>query len=140
MRLYLDTSYLVAIVVRDALTDRAYSYLASHNPDLIVSDFAATEFASAIARRVRMNELTRAEGRTAFSTFDSLSSSVIERVESAPADLKAAETFIRRLDLTLRAPDALNIAIAKRIGAILMTFDDKMRTCAQTLGVQVAQA
>jgi predicted nucleic acid-binding protein len=122
------------------LTDRAYSYLASHNPDLIVSDFAATEFASAIARRVRMNELTRAEGRTAFSTFDSLSSSVIERVESAPADLKAAETFIRRLDLTLRAPDALNIAIAKRIGAILMTFDDKMRTCAQTLGVQVAQA
>lgn len=52
--------------------------------------------------------------------------------------MKAAEAFVRRLDLTLRAPDALHIAMAQRNGAALVTFDEKMAACAKALGTLVA--
>jgi predicted nucleic acid-binding protein len=41
----------------------------------------------------------------------------------------------RRLDLPLRTPDALNIAIAQRVGADLVTFDDRMVASARALGI-----
>jgi hypothetical protein len=47
---------------------------------------------------------------------------------------------LRRLDLTLRTPDALNIAIAQRVGATLATFDAKMADAARALGTEVAAA
>ena len=42
---------------------------------------------------------------------------------------------MRRLDL--RTGDALNIAIAQRIGALLVTFDDEMAVNARLLGIAV---
>jgi predicted nucleic acid-binding protein len=140
VRLYLDTSVLVAILIKDPFTGRAYQYLNATTPGLIVSDFAAAELASAVARRVRMRELTIAAARKAFITFDGLAPRTVERIETSPADIKNAEAFLRRLDLPLRAPDALNIAIARRMGASLMTFDDKMAASAKMLGVEIAPA
>jgi predicted nucleic acid-binding protein len=40
----------------------------------------------------------------------------------------------------LLTADALNIAIAQRMDATLMTFDEKMAIAAKTLGVAVAAA
>lgn len=54
--------------------------------------------------------------------------------------MRAAEAFVRRLDLTLRAPDAINIAIATRLGLALMTFDSGMANCARALGADVLDA
>ncbi len=51
--------------------------------------------------------------------------------------MKAAEAFVRRLDLALRTPDALHIAMAQRVDATLVTFDEKMATCAKALGTPV---
>jgi uncharacterized protein len=51
--------------------------------------------------------------------------------------LKAADAFLRRLDLPLRTPDALNVAIARRIRAELATFDTGMAKSARALGCQV---
>jgi hypothetical protein len=62
-----------------------------------------------------------------------------QAVETAPSDIATAG-FIRRLDLTLRAPDAINIAIAWRVGVALATFDAGMASCGATLGVTVAAA
>jgi predicted nucleic acid-binding protein len=138
VKLYLDTSVLVALLIKDPFTERAYRYLNAETSELSVSDYAAAEIASAVARRVRMRELTHDAARTAFVTFDGLSPRTVERVETSPADIKSAEAFLRRLDLPLRAPDALNIAIAWRIGATLMTFDERMALEARAIGVDVA--
>ncbi len=54
--------------------------------------------------------------------------------------MASASEFFRRLDLILRTPDAINIAIAQRLGATLFTFDKKMATNAEILGVSIAQA
>jgi predicted nucleic acid-binding protein len=56
------------------------------------------------------------------------------------ADIRAAKVFLRRLDLTLRTADALNIAIAQRIRAALVTFDERMAANARVLGIHVVAA
>ena len=61
-----------------------------------------------------------------------------ERVAFTSEDLRAADTILRRFDLPLRAPDAIHLSIASRIGATLATFDSQMAACAVALGVAVA--
>jgi predicted nucleic acid-binding protein len=106
----------------------------------MVSDFASAEFASAIARRVRMERLTADEARLAFSTFDAWIARTARQVPMTSADVVAAASYLRRLDLSLRAPDAINIAIAQRLGAELFTFDKQMITSARVLGTTVVEA
>jgi predicted nucleic acid-binding protein len=86
-----------------------------------------------------MRTLTQPAARIVFMQFDTWLQGT-ERAETIHADVATAERALRRLDMNLRAPDALNIAIAQRIGATLMTFDDKMAACAKALGVPVAAA
>jgi len=134
---YLDASVLVALMTNDALSDRADTLLRSRRPELLISDFAAAEFASALARSVRTRTLPADEARIAFSTFDAWSARVAQRIATTSADVRAAEAFLRRLDLTLRTPDALNIAIAQRASAVLATFDAAMANCARALQTEV---
>ncbi|WP_375456474.1 type II toxin-antitoxin system VapC family toxin [uncultured Methylobacterium sp.] len=140
MKVYLDTSVLVALLTDDPLTERADAFFRSRAPIAVVSDFAAAEFASALGRRVRMNEIDAEQARAAFSTLDHWLLRVAHRVELNPSDVADAATFLRRLDLTLRTPDALNIALCRRASAVLATFDDKMAAAAQALGLEIVTA
>ncbi len=140
MRLYLDASVVVALVTKDIFTVRAESYLRACSPVLIVSDFAAAEFASVIARRVRLREITEPIARMAFAALDVWMARATERVDTTTLDVAAAEAALRRLDLPLRTADALNIAIAGRINATLRTFDEKMAASAKAVGLDVAPA
>ncbi len=140
MRVYLDASVLVALLTDDPLTARTNSFLLAQAPVLVLSDFAAAEFASAVARRVRTGDITIEDARIAFSTLDTWATRSTERIETTTADVRGAEAFLRRLDLNLRTPDALNIAIAQRAGAALATFDARMASAAHALGAEVAMA
>jgi predicted nucleic acid-binding protein len=134
--LYLDASVLVALFTVDTFSARASGYFEPNKTLLLVSDFA-----SALSRRVRTKELSREEAHRAFSNFDQFTErQAAHRIETSSGDMKAAEGFLRTLTLPLRAPDALNIAIAQRIGASLLTFDVKMAACARALGVDVPSA
>jgi uncharacterized protein len=134
---YADASLLVALIVPDALGERAVRFLDS-DPTLLISDFAAAEFASAVALRVRTAALTRAEAQVAFSTFDAWSSRFGDRLAVAASDVTRSELLLRRLDLNLRAPDAINLCIAQRHDAALATFDIRMADAARALGLDVA--
>lgn len=67
---YLDTSFLVALLTAEPFSERADDFLERNPAPLIVSDFAAAEFASAIARRVRIRESSREDAIRDFSDFD----------------------------------------------------------------------
>jgi len=140
VQVYLDTSVIVSLFANDALNARALKFLNDEKPILFVSDFAAAEFAAAIARRVRTRELTDIGAREIFSRFDIWRLSATRTVLLAADDVRLAESFIRRLDMTLLAPDALHIAMAKRAGAALATFDTKMAASAKNLGLDLAGA
>jgi predicted nucleic acid-binding protein len=139
LKLYLDASVLVSLIVSDALSAHAETLTVRQEAGIFISDFAAVEVASAIARRVRMRTLTEQEARSALTSFDIFTAQMATRIEAVPADIKAAEAALRRLDLSLRTGDALNIAIADRLGATLATFDRKMAGAARALGVPVVE-
>jgi predicted nucleic acid-binding protein len=131
---------LVALLTADGLTARADAFLRANTPMLIVSDFAAAEFASAVARWVRTRDITVEEAQKGFLAFDSWTAQATLREEMAAADIRAAEAFLRRLDLGPRTADALNIAIAQRVRAALATFDQTMASSAGVLGIPVVAA
>jgi prevent-host-death family protein len=132
---YLDANILVALFTEDALTARADALLRNADDVLIVSDFVSIEFASAIARTVRIGQISAEAARGTFSDFEIWTERATQREQLMSADITTAITFIRRLDLAIRAPDAFNIAIAQRVGADLATFDHQMAAAARALGI-----
>ncbi len=137
MSVYLDASVLVPMFVADTFSERADAFLRGSGTEIVVSDLAAAEFASAINRQVRMHRLTVEEGRKALANFDMWTAQNAGGVEVVAADIALAGAFLRRLDLNLRTPDAIHIAMAQRLGAELATFDERMAECALALGTKV---
>lgn len=137
MRAYLDASVLIPLLTTDPFATRARAFVRAAKPEVILSDLARAEFCSAIARRVRTGELTKAQANQIFALLDIWAVRSTTQVGTIAADVRNAEASMRRLDTTLRAADAINIAIVQRSGAHLATFDVKMAASAQTLGVDV---
>jgi predicted nucleic acid-binding protein len=137
LTIYLDASVLVALFTDDHFSQRADSLSRKLDEPPIASDFAAAEFAAVLARHMRMGELTAGQVREILTDFDAFAKTDTIRAEMASEDVRAADAIIRRLDLPLRAPDAIHIAIAQRLGAELATFDEKMAACARALGASV---
>jgi uncharacterized protein len=140
LTVYADASALVALFSEDVFSSRVELFLTTQSITLVVSSFAAAEFASATARLVRMGKISRAEAQRSFSNFDAWIARATEREPIAASDIASAAAFLRRLDLSLRTPDAINIAIAQRVGGSLLTFDDNMARNARALGTDLVDA
>lgn len=139
MSIYPDVNVLVALFVVDPLNDQAEKTIRELRDDLIVSNLSIAEFSAVIARRVRMRDLSGAEARTVFSQFDAWCADYAQTMEMEAGDVTAATVWMRRLDLPLRTPDALHIAIVQRTGSRLLTFDRAMARVARSLGVAIAK-
>jgi uncharacterized protein len=138
--LYLDASAFVPLHVADALSGRARALISSWTRQVVVSDLTIAEFSSVIARRFRALELTKAEAAKCISNGETWVSRFANPVEMTGHDLKQAIIWIQSLDLPLRTPDALHLAIAMRLEARLMTFDRQMAQSAASLGIEVLLA
>jgi predicted nucleic acid-binding protein len=137
MKAYLDASVLIPLLTTDPFATRARAFLRTEKPEVILSDWARAEVCSAIARRARTGEVTKIEASRIFSLLDVWAVRSTRQIGTIDADVRNAEASVRRLDATLRAPDAIHIAIAQRVGAHLATFDVKMAASARTLGADV---
>ncbi len=137
MSTYFDTSFLVSLMVNDTMSDQARALIADASPEFLISDFARLEFASAISRRARTIPTEYTTAHSAFVTFDAWCARLTIPVETTHPDIIAAENVIRRLDTSLRAGDALHIAIAERLGATIATFDRTLAEAARSRGVSI---
>jgi predicted nucleic acid-binding protein len=134
---YLDASFMVPLQIQEAMTEVADRFALSAAAPLLVSDFGAGEVSAAITRLVRMGQLTEEKARIVFLAFDEWRQDVTERTDIEHTDLQHAELLVRRVDSGLRMPDALHIAMARRRGAVLVTFDQAMARAAGQLGVDI---
>jgi hypothetical protein len=132
---YLDTSVLVAMFTHDPLSARADRLFLEETPRPIVSDYAAAEFSSAIARLVRTKDLIAGEARAAFEVFDQWCTRTAHRVELRSADVAEANRLIRKLRYNLRAPDAIHLSVAQRLEVPIATFDAGLAAVANAVGV-----
>lgn len=137
MSTYLDVNVIIPLFVADAHNRRAEQALLNLNDDLFVSDLSVAEFSAVIARQVRTGDLHADEAGTAFETFDRWCAEYTRRIAIATVDLAAATALLRRFELSLRTPDALHLALVRRIGCKLLTFDNLLVRAARTIEVEL---
>lgn len=136
MRRYLDTSLLVAALVRETGTEAAKAFLSAARDDaLLVSRWALTEFSSALALKVRSGTLAEAERGEVLAMFRRFTVARLAAVEIEPPDFDSAARFCDEPGATVRAGDALHLAACKRMGARLVTFDAGMAAAAGRYGL-----
>lgn len=136
--IYLDASALVSLFMPDFHSHLIRDYFRNDLPVVGLSDFAAAEFSSAVARRVRTAELNPGQAGHLLNVSDAWIAARVERLDLEAADVRVASVFVRRFDLGLRTPDALHIAICQRLELSLFTFDRRMATAARELGIKFA--
>lgn len=137
MSIYLDASFLIPTLVEERHSPVVNAYLNAVEDELLVSEFAAAEVASALSRLARMRLLAEADAAARLADFESWRAAASSPVDVQPADARLAYAYVRRFDLMLRTPDALHIAIAARLDASIITFDRRMERAARELGIAV---
>ena len=106
--------------------------------DVIVSDLALTEMASALGRRTREQLLTREEAQRLYREASKLHASSLH-AELTPPIHRRAERLMLSLAIPLRALDALHLATALDAeAATVVTFDPRLRDAAISQGLFVA--
>lgn len=135
MSLYLDTSVLVPVHVRETTSDLVDQWLDRSGDTIVVSDLAAGEFASAISRLVRMDQATPELAAEILRDFDRWNDASTERVQNTPEDIRAAGRLVRVPHPKLAMPDAIHLATCRRTGHVLVTFDGDLTEIANRLGI-----
>jgi uncharacterized protein len=134
---YLDASALVKLLVPEPESDDLNRALAGLT-DVIVSDLALTEMASALGRRVREKRLTRDNARRLYREASKLHASA-HHAELRPPVHRRAERLMLSLATPLRTLDALHLATALDAeAATVVTFDPRLREAAGSQGLFVA--
>jgi uncharacterized protein len=109
LSVYLDANVLVSLFADDSFTERARNLAAASRSPLIVSDFAAAEFVSALGVRCRTGSNTIESAKAALVSFDEWRNRFAVATSVLATDIQAADAFLRRLDLNPRTPDAIHI-------------------------------
>jgi predicted nucleic acid-binding protein len=128
---------LVKLFVPEEESDALNQALAGLT-DVIVSDLALTEMASALGRRTREQRLTREEAQRLYREASKLHGSS-HRAELTPPIHRRAERLMLSLTIPLRTLDALHLATALDAeAATVVTFDPRLREAATLQGLFVA--
>jgi predicted nucleic acid-binding protein len=134
--IYLDASALVKLLVPEEESEALNRALAGLT-DVIVSDLALTEVASALGRRMREHRITREEAQRLYREASKLHASS-RQFETTPPVHRRAERLMLSLPIPLRALDALHLAGALNAeAATVVTFDPRLRAAATSQGLFV---
>ena len=133
---YVDTSVLVAALVRESHTPRAERWLTVGNRDeLAISEWTIAEFSSALSMKLRVGSIDIEVRGAALEALSVMTHESLVLFPVTGAHFRAAARYADQHALGLRAPDALHLAIAAAQGATLCTFDKRLAAAGRTLGL-----
>jgi predicted nucleic acid-binding protein len=130
---------MLPILIKEPASAAVDAFMSTVQQELWVGDFAAAEVASALSRLVRTGRLQATDGAARLSDFDVWRTAMTKPAEIHAVDVRLAGAYVRRFDLALRAPDALHLAVARRLDIPLVTLDRCLATAARELGVAVEE-
>ncbi len=129
MQLYLDTSALTKLVVSERETAALQTFLSHHHDDnKFVSALARTELIRSVVRRGMLDAIPHARR-------------LLSRIESVPLTSRLLDEAAMLPPPGLRSLDAVHLAAACAAPNLraLITYDARLASAAESLGIPVAQ-
>lgn len=134
---YLDTSVVVAYYYPEALSLQAQDVLRQQAMPAL-SFLTEVEFASAVAKKVRQNELSRVDGNRILAKFTShVDAGLYRMIPVKKHHWQLAQGWISLMTTPLRTLDALHLAIASSEDLQLITTDRQLAKAAELLDLDV---
>jgi uncharacterized protein len=136
--IYIDTSALVPLFIREPKSEAVLSWIESSGERLAISEWTLVEFASAAAIKVRTGQTAANLAKQATARVHAFAKkpwavAVPEREESRRTLALAGDDALK-----LRAGDALHLAIAASLSAQgILCLDEVMIESARSLGICV---
>lgn len=139
--LYFDISFLAPLILEETTSVRIEAFFTKLPVgELYVSHWTRVEFASLIAREVRMGGFEESDALLAIAQFDELVTESFQVVAPGVADYELAKETIQHFATKLRAGDALHLAIASNNGAkTLYTLDEGLLNAARLMKVHASR-
>jgi len=135
--IYLDTSVLGAIFFREPGSAEVLNRLMAASRDgLTASAWLLTEMASVGGIKERTGAIDSDSRRVAMAHFQRFVSARVRIVEVDPGDFRTAAMLLES-PYSLRAGDALHLALARRLKAHLGSLDRRQIMAAEGLGIAV---
>jgi predicted nucleic acid-binding protein len=133
--LYLDTCVLLALLTPEVHSPAASAFLEQAADTLAISPWSATELHSALALKVRTGALSATDADRVLEVFESSLAPGLLWLDLEADDFRNANACLRGWSTSLRAADALHLAIAAGRGATLCSLDAPFVQAAQQLGL-----
>jgi uncharacterized protein len=100
-----------------------------------ISEWVITEFSSALSLKLRIGSISVDQRAAALASFRRLADRSFRVASITGSMFRTAATFADQHGLTLRAGDALHLAVALEAGTTLWTLDRRMAQAGPALGV-----
>ncbi|MGA2339149.1 MAG: type II toxin-antitoxin system VapC family toxin [Terracidiphilus sp.] len=140
MKIYADTSFLIAVYLQDAHSREAYNLMAQH-PSLPITPFGRAEVANAIYRQVFLQRISAMNSRTAWENFElDCRSGLLQSTGLPETTWSEVIELARRYGPTLgvRTLDSLHVACALELRVDqFWTFDERQAKLAEAVGLDV---
>jgi len=131
---YIDTSILVPYYFPERLSNKTEQTLRSIKQP-ILSSLVEVEIFSAIAKKMRLKEISRKDALGIFTLFRShVETGNFIKLPAQAIHFNQARDFIRDLSTPLRTLDALHLAISTVEDLCLITSDKALAKSAKQLG------
>ena len=135
--IYIDTSVLVPFYLPEALSDAVDELLRIEDTPAL-SQLVEVELFSAVARKLRMREISPEKARQIAMDFQTdLDENFYTRIQLEPIHYNLARDWISSFEVPLRTLDALHLAVASSNQLLLVTGDEALARSARTLGIEV---
>lgn len=134
MKAYFDTSAFGALIFDDAGAQPLREWIVTFAIGGTISDFGWGELHSAIGLRVRLKVFTPSRA-TEIVVAAPVTLAHWDRVLIETRDIADAIDMLRDFNLNLRLPDAIHLAVARRLGIVLVSTDHQQVRAARTLGI-----
>ncbi len=137
---YFDTSFLVPLIIPEATSDSVYSCVRNFSTDnFAVSDWTRVEFASMLAREVRMGALNSNAAMEASRRFELTIAESFTVLLPDRKDFNTAREWLCHFETGLKAGDALHLAIAANHSAdTIISLDKRMIASGKMLGLPIS--
>ena len=138
---YLDTCFITPMLLNEATSESVERYVVrAAAGSLCISQWTRVEFASVVAREVRMKKMKASQGTSVLAEFDKLVQESLIVLVPVAEDYNLARDYLGKFSTGLRGGDALHLAIAVNHGVSkILTLDAGLLSAGKQLKLPVSQ-